>query len=769
MAGCSDERFEKMLYAYELGMLSAEEREAVEMHLLECEHCFERAKQFRDAARLLQVDPAVRDAIRRIDPDDLGTDENSMPDKQAPAPRSQRSAPWAKIALAAAAVLVILILRPWKLEIGPRQEALAAENLLAIMYFDNLADPGDPRRLGDIIANLLMTDLSESGQIQIVSSQRLYDLMKLLGEARPKAISNTMALEVARKAKARWMLTGNILRAEPAYIITSQLIDVASGTVIGTQKITGDSGMTVFALADTLSARIRHELPPGAKTTAAKPERLVAEMTTHSQEAFRYYLEGVDYYYRAYYAEAVNSFEKALELDSTFAMVYYYLSVLKDYSLLARAVEYSDRATEKERYYIEGLQAQRTGDVSRALSIYQQLIDHYPLEKQAYYAMALLKFNHGKYDDAIGHLHNAVALDPLFGNAYNLLSFSYSRLGNLDKALEMNDKFIFLAPNEPNPYDSRGEILAKFKLYDRAIESFKKAIDKKSDFYPSWRNLGNVYTYIGDFLRAESCFQVIASVEDIYVWTDGKIFLFQNLMYQGKFQEALAVQADGSREDKKAHGEEIYATYHHYAALIYVNIGEFSLALEEIAKGQQIAQRAYPQEKIHWRRYYAEIMAESGDMVSARKISEELKTALEEANRKPGDYWYSLGAMEMAGGRLDSAEAYFRKATIDTETFDYSAHYMLGRVLLDRNLPEKAIEQFNILLADQKAHPENWGSWEAEVYYYLGLAYQKSGKRRDAIENFTVYLDIRKNADAQVPSVIDARTRLATLMAGLSS
>jgi tetratricopeptide (TPR) repeat protein len=432
-------------------------------------------------------------------------------------------------------------------------------------------------------------------------------------------------------------------------------------------------------------------------------------------------------------------------------------------------VAYSEKASRKDRYYIEGLQAQGARNIRQAMLIYQRLIDDYPLEKQAYYAMASLKFNLGKYDEAISHLHNAIALDPLFGNAYNLLSFSYSRLGNLDKALKMNDRSIFLDPNEPNPYDSRGEILAKFKLYDRAIESFKKAIDKKSDFYSSWRNLGNVYTYVGDFIRAESCFQVIASVEDIYVWTDGKVYLAQNLIYQGKFQEALAVLTDGSREDKKAHGEELYATYYHLAALIYEQLGEFTSALEEIARAQEIARRAYPDEKIYWRRYYVRIWAAAGDTASARRLSEELKTSLEKASRKLGDYWYSLGAVEMAEGHLDNAEAYFRKATIEADTFDYSAHYMLGRVLLDLGRPEKAVEQFNVLLADQKAHPENWGSLEAEVYYYLGLAYQKSGKPHEALEHFTKYVDIRANADSRIKSVIDARERSAALITELSS
>ena len=320
MAGCSDKRFENMLYAYELGLLSDQDREAVEMHQLECEHCFGRVKRFREAARLIQADPVIRQAIRQMDGNDAGLEKNQPPDIQIPA-KSKLWSIGVKTALAAAAVLLILILQPWKIEIGPRQEAIAAENLLAVLCFNNVSDPGDPRKLGDIIANLLMTDLSESQYLQVVSSQRLYDLSKLLGQDKFTGLDEGAAFNIAEKAGARWMLTGNILQTEPAYIITSQLIDVSSGNIISTQKMTGDSGMTVFSLADSLSARIRNDLPPPIKTATVEPNRLVADLTTHSQEAFRYYLEGTDYYYRAYYAEAVRSFEKALEYDSTFAMV----------------------------------------------------------------------------------------------------------------------------------------------------------------------------------------------------------------------------------------------------------------------------------------------------------------------------------------------------------------------------------------------------------------------------------------------------------------
>jgi tetratricopeptide (TPR) repeat protein len=769
MAGCTDNRFEKMLYAYELGMLSDEDRAAVEMHQLECEHCFERAKRFREAARLLQVDPTVRQSIRQMSQDDVAAREPEVPENVIPAAGSKVWSIGVKTALAAAAVLLILILRPWKIEIGPKQEAIAAENLLAIMYFGNVADPGDPQKLGDIITNLLMTGLSESDYIQVVSGERLYDLLKLLGQDKLKTIDETTAFKVAEKANARWMLTGNILQTEPAYIITSLLIDVSSGNIVSTEKITGDSGMTVFALADSLSARIRADLPLAAKTAGVEPNRLVADMTTHSQEAFRYYLEGLDYYYRVYNAEAITCFEKVLEYDSTFAMAYFYLAELDDRSLLAKAVEYAEKATQKDRYYIEGRQAIQARDIPLAMSIHQQLIDRYPQEKQAYHSLAELLYEQGRYDDAIDQLNYAIALDPLFGNAYNMLSYCYGRLGDLDRALEMNDKYIFLSPNDPNPYDSRGEILAAAKQYDRAMESFRKAIEKKPDFYVSWRNLGNMYTYTGDLIKAESCFQVTASVEDIYVWTSGKIPLVQNLIYRGKYREALAVLADGIRQDQKAHGREIYSTCRHFAALIGEQLGDFTAAREEIAKAQEIAQRVSPHDKIFWRRYYVRILAAAGDTASARRIADDLRASLEEANRKQGDYWYALGSIAMAKGDLVNAEISFRKATVENDSFDYSAHFFLGRALLDLNRLDDAIEQFTILLADQKEHPERWGSWNAEVFYYLGIAYERSGRPREAIENFTAYLDIRKSADPQVPSVNDARTRRAALIAGSSS
>jgi anti-sigma factor RsiW len=46
MAECQDRRLERLLAAYELGFLADEERLEVEAHLIECDACYKRARDF---------------------------------------------------------------------------------------------------------------------------------------------------------------------------------------------------------------------------------------------------------------------------------------------------------------------------------------------------------------------------------------------------------------------------------------------------------------------------------------------------------------------------------------------------------------------------------------------------------------------------------------------------------------------------------------------------------------------------------------------------
>ena len=56
-----------------------------------------------------------------------------------------------------------------------------------------------------------------------------------------------------------------------------------------------------------------------------------------------------------------------------------------------------------------------------------------------------------------------------------------------------------------------------------------------------------------------------------------------------------------------------------------------------------------------------------------------------------------------------------------------------------------------------------WAPICVEDHYLLGTAYEKSGWTAKAIEQYREFLEIWKDADPGIPSVEDARARLAAL------
>ena len=174
MSECKDRRFREMLHLYELGQLNPEQLGEFEVHLLECDACFEDVQQFDRAALHLRHSDNVRNAIAQL--------ADKKPETAGDRPTKKKLwTTWVPVSLAAL-IFILLLVKDWQFEIRPTQEALAVENRLAVMYFENKIEPEDELRLGEMITSLLITDLSESRLIQVVSSQHLYDLSKTITE-----------------------------------------------------------------------------------------------------------------------------------------------------------------------------------------------------------------------------------------------------------------------------------------------------------------------------------------------------------------------------------------------------------------------------------------------------------------------------------------------------------------------------------------------------------------------------------------------------------
>ena len=662
-------------------------------------------------------------------------------------------------------VLIFLILKPFKFEMVPQKEAIAKENTLAIMYFENMVDREDKERLGEIVTNLLITDLSESEYMRVVSSQRLYDILKLLGREGEKKIDREVATRVATKAGARWMLLGNILQVEPQIILTSQLVDVGSGKVAASQRITGEVGEKIFSMVDKLTVEIKKDLSLPA-VAQQEPDPSVADVTTHSPEAYRYYLEGVDHAFKYYSAEAEKSFRKALELDSTFAMAYFRLSqhagTEDEYKrLVGKAVEYSDRASHKEKLYIKSLETQVSGNYKQTAKELKKLVERYPEEKEALYFIGNYYFNELDYEEALSYYNKIVEIDSLYKLAYNKLAYVYDELGDFDKSIWAINKYISIAPDEPNPYDTRGDLYAYNGKLDQAIESYKKALEIKPDFYMSLENLGNMYLFKREYVKAESCYQVVSSNPDKDTRSWGRTLLAYIPLYQGKFEEALEVLNNGIAADKMEQVEGAQILKFFMKAVIYRE-KDLNLAVKETEKCLEIIHSFDPDDKFSWQHYYVLVLAENRDFEKAEQVTEALKKNIEEKDSTAKwMYWYAAGCIEFSKGNLEKSVANFERL-VEADPY-FPNWFLLAKACLASGRLGEAVAEFEKILSTYDSNRAFNTIRAVKAYYLLGLAYEKSGWNKKAIEQYEEFLEIWKNADPGIPEVEDAKKRLDKL------
>ena len=676
------------------------------------------------------------------------------------------------VVAACAVVLVLFVLEPFRIEMGPRKEAVARENSLAIMYFENLVDREDGDRLGEIVTNLLITSLSESKYLDVVSSQRLYDILKLLGREGAKSIDRDVATQVAAKAGSRWMVLGSILQVEPQVILTSQLVDVESGKVGASQRITGEPGEKIFPIVDRLAAGLKRDLALPAEAQK-EPEPHVADLTTNSPEAYRYYLEGNAFQFKIYNTDAKASYMKALEFDSTFALPYVNLAVLESGAeqqrLIAQARKYCGKASARERLLIDGVDAYLSGDYPRAIKEFEKYVANYPDDKIGPFWLGLIYYKGlQQMGPVIREFSRVIEMDPLFKPAYNFLAYAYDAVGDFDRSIWAIDKYIALPPEEANPYDTRGDLYAWNGKLDQAIESYRKAVEIKPDFYPSWFKLGALYVIKREYAKAESCAVRLAACPDRETRSEGRAALAIISAYRGKLEEALRIIEEGLAADRMEGSMGDGAAWKHGMRVgIWLMQKNFDLALDELQVYMSAYRALYPKDPVYNRDFYIFALAKAGKLAEAEKALSDLKRDVE--GKHPASmwqYWGSLGAVEEARGNLAAAVAAYERANTESPEPVYGYRAALALAYLEAGKLGEAVAMFEKVVSRYDSGRLSAVPGCVKDHYDLARAYEQSGWTAKAIEQYQEFLEIWKDADPGIPEVEDARERLARLKPG---
>jgi len=268
------------------------------------------------------------------------------------------------------------------------------------------------------------------------------------------------------------------------------------------------------------------------------------------------------------------------------------------------------------------------------------------------------------------------------------------------------------------------------------------------------------------YAKAESCYQELSSSSEKDTRSEGRTYLAFIPFYQGKLEEALEVVDDGIAADRMEQAEGWQnANKHWVKAYIYEGKKNLNLALKEFEKYMEIWHRALPNDIVYQRDFYVQFLAKNDDFEKAEKVARALKKDIEEKDQTlMYCYWYAVGGIELSRGNLEASLTNFQKAAKEVPYF--WVHYMLAKVYFESGRLGDAVAEFEKALLRYDGNRAFLGIWAVKAYYLLGLAYEKSGWNKKAIEQYEEFLEIWKDADPGIPEVEDAKKRLEKLTVG---
>lgn len=640
---------------------------------------------------------------------------------------------WIVLGLAAAGAIVLA----WTVLRGataPRVEVtlprVPGRKTLAVMYFENQSAKPALNWLSEGLADMFITDLARFDNVTVPSRQQLHLLLmrtvKRNGHKPQDGIHLDDALDIARKSHADAVLLGTYQTLAEKILINTRLFETATGQLLTADQVEVDQPADILARIDLLSPKLAAYM--GTAPVDMRHQRGLAEAMTNNLEAYRYYSLGVSKAQAFQNAQAIALLRKAVQLDPKFAMAYarigYAYSVTdfvpeKGRPFLAEAIRLSDRLAPKDRLFVTAWYAIARQDYSGAIRTLQQIVDQFPLETEAYTRLARLLYGEERPQETIAVVRRGLAVDPEFGDLYNVLGVCYLGLGRYDDAIAAHQRYVQLAPAEPNAHDSLGMSFQQAGRYESAAAEYNAALSLDPEFEPAIIHLGDLYFQQGRYRDAVRQYQR-------YIQVTG---------------------ADAAR-----------AVGYSSLARVYGRQRDFIRAEQAARNETRYAKGAVWSERL--------LSLERGETVKAARSKDRFLENFQEVPY-PGrgsrderrSYEYYLGALALHDKQPSQAIAHFQAALRHLPPTSGQDLYedCLANAYLEFARLDEAISEYQRILRLNPNYPL--------AQYHLAQAFRQKGQSEQARAAYEQFLQIWKGADAEVPEVVDARRELLDLAA----
>ena len=350
---------------------------------------------------------------------------------------------------------------------------------VAILPFKNLGGDADSGFYEFALADAVITELAQIRSIIVRPSS-------VISKYQGKEIDPR---EAGKELRVHAVLSAGFIRAGEKLRVTAQLLDVAAGDILWSDRIDAEGG-DILMLQDSIAQRILEGLR--LELTDLEAEKL-GKRATDNAEAWEEYLRGRDnfgrFIFRTIDADdcdaAMANFKKAIELDPHFALAYSGLGACYANRVFKGLGEpedytYAEAAFSKAFFYDQNVVEARVlmvmiymarGEKKKARSEIELLQKQFPNDAALYFVKGVMHRLDGEYEESLKAFEKLTRLDPAARAvaAYNRARiFIYKR--EFETAHAELDRGFKVEPNHPMLKIFRSGVFYYQGRYNEALE-----------------------------------------------------------------------------------------------------------------------------------------------------------------------------------------------------------------------------------------------------------------------------------------------------------
>ncbi|HJS46918.1 MAG TPA: tetratricopeptide repeat protein, partial [Gemmatimonadales bacterium] len=595
--------------------------------------------------------------------------------------------------------------------------------------------------LGPSITEALRVDLGQSKVVRLLGARDVAAARARMLLDPEGPLSEPAALDLARREGAKAVIAGEVGPLGSGFVLTARVIETGSGQErVAVRETARDPGELLPAL-DRLSTHLRERVGESLKSIRASEP--LENVTTGSLEALRVYTAAVREFEAGRQGEAIPLLERAVTLDTTFAMAWRKLAVAqfnlglsreREIDATRRAYELRRRLPPIERHLAEARYFERVErKPDRVMAAYRAVLDFDPDELTALNNLGLALNARGRWGEAETLLRRAIEVHRARRTLYD----------NLHDAVVAQGKWAAA----------------------ESVATWTAERLHRPGAFPQLLRIREAQA-AHDHLRAES---LAAAVPESIITSDDRIPL--------AFSRVDALEATGrlarSEESIEGMARQFWDSGRRGTALELALARPFHsgrIRGDRAAASREVAAALvrFPLDSIPPRdRPYlglAGIYAELGLPADVARMHAAWEATTPVAERSAVSSYFA--AADAAWARQDLPAV--RRALEGVASLEECAHcgvYQLGLVLDRLGETDSAL-----VVLERAVTMPRWADvveaviWDAATYERLGQLYDARGDRAKALAYYGEFVELWRGADPDLqPRVRTARARMAEL------